>query len=198
LWDLSGVAWFVTLFLSLGTLGVVGDIKFVGELGAPFQWAAIFHKEDINFTHGHHDLGWYESSEKTTRHKLPCKVSCAYCRTPIMDEGRRMILLFPGLIKWKSEEERKKFAPSLVLFFKFLFWGDEEVEAMGKELMMNRCHMFYEKRVVDIPDGLPKWSGMQGNSDLIEDSPAEDVKKRKREIEEEEKDEREGKSSKKE
>jgi len=89
-----------------------------------------------------------------------------------MDEGRRMILLFPGLIKWKSEEERKKFAPS--------------------------CHMFYEKRVVDIPDGLPKWSGMQGNSDLIEDSPAEDVKKRKREIEEEEKDEREGKSSKKE
>lgn len=28
-------------------------------IGAPFQWAAIFHKEDINFTHGHHDLGWY-------------------------------------------------------------------------------------------------------------------------------------------
>jgi hypothetical protein len=69
---------------------------------------------------------------------------------------------------------------------------------MGKELTVNRCHMFYEKRVVDIPDGLPKWSGMQGESDLIEDSPAEDVKKRKREIEEEEKDEREEKSSKEE
>jgi hypothetical protein len=64
--------------------------------------------------------------------------------------------------------------------------------------MVDRCHIFYEKRVVDIPDGLPKWSGMQGKSDLIEDSPAEDVKKRKREIEEEEKDEREGKISKKE
>lgn len=25
---------------------------------APFQWAAIFHKDDINFTHGHHDLEW--------------------------------------------------------------------------------------------------------------------------------------------
>ena len=64
--------------------------------------------------------------------------------------------------------------------------------------MVDRCHIFYEKRVVDIPVGLPKWSGMQGKSDLIEDSPAEDVKKRKREIEEEEKDEREGKISKKE
>ena len=84
--------------------------------GAPFQWAAIFHKEDINFTHGHHDLGWYDSSEKTTRHKLPCKVSCAYCRTPIMDEGRNMILLFPTLIKFKgNEEDKANFAPRLVL-----------------------------------------------------------------------------------
>jgi len=45
--------------------------------------------------------------------------------------------------------------------------------------------MFYEKRLVDIPDGLPKWSGMSGKSDLIEDSPPEAVKKRKREVKEE-------------
>ena len=82
--------------------------------GAPFQWAAIFHKEDINFTHGHHDLGWYDSSEKTTRHKLPCKVSCAYCRAPIMDEGRNMILLFPTLIHFKgNEKDKANFAPRL-------------------------------------------------------------------------------------
>jgi len=126
--------------------------------GAPFQWAAIFHKEDINFTHGHHDLVWYDSAEKTTRHKLPCKVSCAYCRTPIMDEGRNMILLFPTLIKFKSAEERKHFDIS--------------------------CHMFYSQRVVDIPDGRPKWTGMNDKSDLIEDSPPE-LKKRKREEENE-------------
>jgi hypothetical protein len=47
-----------------------------------------------------------------------------------------------------------------------------------------RCHMFYGKRLLDIPDGLPKWSGMSGKSGLIEDSPPEEVKKRKREIEE--------------
>ncbi len=50
--------------------------------------------------------------------------------------------------------------------------------------------MFYEQRVVDIKDGLPKWSEMQGKSDLIEDSPVGEVKKRKREVEEEERDER--------
>ncbi|MCJ1461968.1 hypothetical protein MMC07_000568 [Pseudocyphellaria aurata] len=121
--------------------------------GAPFQWAAIFHKEDINFTHGHHDLGWYDSSEKTCKHKLPCKVSCAYCRTPIMDEGRNMILLFPTLINFKSEEDRKNFEPT--------------------------CHMFYNRRVVDIPDGKPKWTGLNEKSELIEDSPPE-LKKRKR------------------
>jgi len=131
--------------------------------GAPFQHAAIFHKEDINFLKGHHDLQWYDSTEKTTRHKLPCKVSCAYCGSWIMDEGRRMILLFPGLIDFK-DGEKEKFAPE--------------------------CHMFYDNRVVDINDGLPKWSGMQGESDLIADSPAEDVKKRKREVEEEEREER--------
>jgi len=122
--------------------------------GAPFQWAAIFHKDDINFTHGHHDLGWYESAEKTTEHKLPCKVSCAYCRTPIMDEGRNMILLFPTLIKFKSPEEKKRFDPS--------------------------CHMFYGSRVVDILDGKPKWTGINGQSDLIEDSPPAEVENRKK------------------
>jgi len=74
-----------------------------------------------------------------------------------------MILLFPGLIDFK-DGEKEKFAPE--------------------------CHMFYDNRVVDINDGLPKWSGMQGESDLIADSPAEDVKKRKREVEEEEREER--------
>jgi hypothetical protein len=55
--------------------------------------------------------------------------------------------------------------------------------------------MFYTQRLVDIPDGKPKWSGMSGQSDLIEDSPEEEVKKRKREIEVE-KEERDGKHAK--
>jgi len=115
--------------------------------GAPFQWAAIFHKDDINFTHGHHDLAWYDSQDKTTVHKLPCKVSCAYCRTPIMDEGRNMILLFPTLIKFQSPEDRKKFEPT--------------------------CHMFYPQRVVDIPDGKTKWTGIDNDSEVMENADKE-------------------------
>lgn len=43
--------------------------------------------------------------------------------------------------------------------------------------------MFYSQRVMDIPDGLPKWSGINDDSDLIEDTPPEQVREyeRKRE-----------------
>lgn len=45
-----------------------------------------------------------------------------------------MILLFPSLVDFKNKEDREKFRP--------------------------RLHMFYGERVVDVPDGLPKWTGM--------------------------------------
>jgi len=48
-----------------------------------------------------------------------------------------------------------------------------------------RCHMFYGERVMDIPDGLPKWTGLDKSSDLIEDSPPEVVKEYERKREEE-------------
>ena len=71
-----------------------------------------------------------------------------------MDEGRNMILLFPSLIKFKSKDDLNKFKP--------------------------RCHMFYNQRVMDIPDGLPKWTGLNDQSDMIEDSPPEAVKEYER------------------
>lgn len=55
-----------------------------------------------------------------------------------MDEGRNMVLLFPSLIHFKSDEDKTKFKP--------------------------RLHMFYGQRVIDIPDGLPKWSGLSNIS----------------------------------
>ncbi|TID22799.1 Glutathione-dependent formaldehyde-activating family GFA [Venturia nashicola] len=132
---------------------------------APFQWAAIFHKTDINFTSGHHGLEWYDPSSKSVKHSLPCKVRCSYCHSPIMDEGRNMVLLFPSLVHFKSEEEKEHFKP--------------------------KCHMFYKERVINIPDGLPKWSGMKDKSELIEDSPEEDVKEYERKKLKEKKEEQE-------
>lgn len=40
--------------------------------------------------------------------------------------------------------------------------------------------MFYGQRVVDVPDGLPKWDGLNDDSSLIEDSPPEDIKELER------------------
>jgi hypothetical protein len=71
-----------------------------------------------------------------------------------MDEGRNMVLLFPSLIHFKNQEDKEFFKP--------------------------KCHMFYRERVIDIPDGLPKWSGMKDKSELVEDSPEEAVKEYER------------------
>ncbi len=44
--------------------------------------------------------------------------------------------------------------------------------------------MFYPRRVLDINDGKPKWAGINDASELIANSPAEAVKKRKRQNDE--------------
>ena len=84
-----------------------------------------------------------------------------------MDEGRNMILLFPTLIDFESKEDRKNFDVS--------------------------CHMFYTRRVLDVKDGKPKWSGInEGEGSKLMDDEGEQVletngnieKKRKREDEE--------------
>ncbi|KAL2755733.1 hypothetical protein ACRALDRAFT_1071051 [Sodiomyces alcalophilus JCM 7366] len=110
--------------------------------GAPFQWAAIFHKEDMSFEHGVRNLSFYSSGAKKPTHGLPCKVRCDNCGSLIMDEGRNMLLLFPSLLKFEGNEELKRnFQPEL--------------------------HIFYSRRVLDIPDGKPKWSGLDGQSELM-------------------------------
>jgi len=48
-----------------------------------------------------------------------------------------------------------------------------------------RLHMFYGQRCIDIPDGLPKWTGLNKESELIEDSPPEQVKEHARQREQE-------------
>ena len=87
---------------------------YVSLVGAPFQWAAIFHKADMAFENGTAGLEFYKSPTQRLGHNLPCKVSCDYCRTPIMDEGRNMVLLFPTLISFKSVEDRNTFKPQYV------------------------------------------------------------------------------------
>ncbi|CAI7571506.1 unnamed protein product [Penicillium viridicatum] len=116
--------------------------------GAPFQWAAIFHKDDISFTSGTNGLAFYSSTHGSHDHVLPTKVSCGNCRTPIMDEGRNMCLIFPELIELEgsSQQQREK-----------------------RDIFKPTCHIFYKSRVLDLPDGLPKWSGMENSSERVDD-----------------------------
>lgn len=111
--------------------------------GAPMQWAAIFEKKDVCFIAGVEHLRFYNSSLKSQARRLPCKVSCSLCGTPIADEGRNMWLAFPTLFDFGTPRQLpSSFKPS--------------------------CHIFYTMRVVDIHDDLPKWSGHKGKSERLE------------------------------
>jgi hypothetical protein len=98
-----------------------------------------------------------------------------------MDEGRNMILLFPSLIHLKTDAAKANFKPRLVPQSKRLCSPSTRAE------MLCRCHMFYSQRVMDIPDGLPKWTGLNNESELIEDSPPELVRELERKREKERK-----------
>ena len=107
--------------------------------GAPMQWAAIFFKHDVRFTRGMEYLRFYNSTLDRHERLLPCKVSCVRCDTLIADEGRNMWLAFPTL---------------------FDFGAPPQVPESFKPT----CHIFYGMRVMEIDDGLPKWSGHKAES----------------------------------
>lgn len=81
------------------------------SLSFSLSQAAIFRKEDVRFTAGHEQLVYWNSSEVSQEYVLPCKVSCGTCRSPIMDEGRNMLLLFPTLVHLGDERQRRVFQP---------------------------------------------------------------------------------------
>lgn len=110
--------------------------------GAPMQWAAIFYKRDIRFSAGVEQLRFYNSALKRAERRLPCKVACASCGTLIADEGRNMWLAFPTL---------------------FEFGAPPQVP----EVFKPSCHIFYDMRVMDVVDELPKWSGHKDTSRLL-------------------------------
>ncbi|KUI72167.1 hypothetical protein VM1G_07490 [Cytospora mali] len=115
---------------------------------APFQWAAIVHKTDLRFGNGAEGLTFYSNTLQKPVRELPCKAYCATCHTPIMDEGRNMIMLFPELIEGIHSEK-------------------------GKEAFKVQDHICWGSRVTDNGvfegDGVKKWSGVDGKSTLLDD-----------------------------
>jgi hypothetical protein len=109
--------------------------------GAPFQWAVIFHKDDVRFVRGVESLFFYNAETGRAGHVLPCKLSCSECRAPIADEGRRMFMAFGPL---------------------FDFGHPPRVPAAFRPT----CHIFYGARVIDINDDRPKYLGHKDQSPL--------------------------------
>ncbi len=109
--------------------------------GAPYPWAAIFHKTDVRFVRGLEHLSFYSAELGRAGRSLPCKVSCGSCHSPLADEGRRMFLAFAPVFDFGSPPRvPAAFAPS--------------------------CHIFYGQRVLDVPDDKPKYLGRKGDSPL--------------------------------
>jgi hypothetical protein len=113
--------------------------------GAPFQWAVIFHKSDVRFVRGLEDLHFYHAESQSSGHRLPCKLSCRRCRSPIADEGRRMFMAFGPLFDFG-------FPPRVPPAFE------------------PTCHIFYGARVIEVDDGRPKFLGHKGSSPLWEEN----------------------------
>jgi hypothetical protein len=115
--------------------------------GAPMQWAVIFQKADVRFVCGVESLTFYNSERRThqtrSERELPCKVACGACGALIADEGRRMWLAFPTLF-------------------------DVETSGLLPAAFQPNCHIFYGQRVVDLNDGLPKWTGHKDKSSLLD------------------------------
>lgn len=104
--------------------------------GAAFQWAVLFEKGSVLFDPASLlYLDFYSHEISREGHHLPCKLRCKVCGTIIADDGRRMFLMMGTVFDWPTPKE---FNPS--------------------------CHIFYDARIVDVADALPKWSGHKGQS----------------------------------
>ncbi|KAH8100898.1 Mss4-like protein [Cristinia sonorae] len=112
--------------------------------GAPFQWAVIFPKTSVRLIRNENNsLHFFSTEKRTGEHYVPCKVSCDVCRSPIFDEGRNTVLAYPGSFKFKDGKVPLDFQPT--------------------------AHIFYKERVMEVPDGIPKWSGHKGHSELMQE-----------------------------
>lgn len=96
-----------------------------------------------------------------------------------MDEGRNMILLFPSLIHLTTQQAKDNFKPRYVPP-PSSSPGPVYLRHYADLVLFRRCHIFYSQRLMDIPDGIPKWTKIDKTSDLIEDSPPEMVQELER------------------
>ncbi|WRT64035.1 uncharacterized protein IL334_000962 [Kwoniella shivajii] len=145
--------------------------------GAPYQHSCIFKKDMVRLDDDASSkwLGFLSAHGEvhplsSTPTPLPRKVSCRACGSPLFDEGRNMIMAFPPAFEWirthKEVEQAKKEDKGHHGSEGDSGKGARKQQGFPDELKA-QCHIFYERRCVDIKDGLPKWRGHKEDSELM-------------------------------
>ena len=110
--------------------------------GAPMQWAAIFHKRDVRL------VLESKSCASTTASSTAARGSC-----------------LQGELRALRDTDRRRRA-RMWLAFPTLF--DFGTPPQVPDAFRPSCHIFYATRVMDVDDGLPKWSGHKDESTLLD------------------------------
>lgn len=129
--------------------------------GAPCQHVSVFKKEAVRLDSSPKYLGFLSAHGEVhplsdTPTPLPHKISCRACGSPLMDQGRNMIMAFPPCFEFARTHKEADAGKE--------GGGKDEKRKGGKkglpEVFKPQCHIFYERRVIDFADGTTKWRGL--------------------------------------
>jgi len=107
--------------------------------GSAMHWSAVLEKTDVLFKCSTDKMSFYRTEDQTNKHELPAKMTCVRCKSPICDEGRGKILMYPSLFDFDKKEDQEAWMPSE--------------------------HVFYSNRSIEIEDGKDKWTKMPDSED---------------------------------
>jgi len=119
--------------------------------GAPFQWAVLYHKTSVRLVKGSENIQFYSTTRKESVHDVPCKIACSICRAPLADEGRAMVMAYPSSFIFHEKDEHNESAR----------------HGRVPDTFRPKAHIFYKERLMEILDGVPKWSGHKNASELL-------------------------------
>ncbi|RSH92626.1 hypothetical protein EHS25_008071 [Saitozyma podzolica] len=160
--------------------------------GAPHQHVAIFHKKDVRLDSSPEWLGFLSAHGEvhplsSTPTPLPHKVTCRACGSPLMDEGRNMIMAFPPSFEFpRTQKDLEEMNAEIDKIHQNVDAANgkgnqdhaEAVEKHGKpgkwdkvsmpSELLPRHHIFYERRIIDVLDGLPKWRHLENTEEMGE------------------------------
>jgi len=111
--------------------------------GSAMHWSVVIPKNEVLFTCSPEKISFYRTEDQRTVRELPAKLSCARCHSPIADEGRNMMLMYPSTWDFEKTEDRAPFMPER--------------------------HIFYAQRAIDVEDGKDKWEGMADDSKKMDE-----------------------------